>query len=239
MQLKPRRLGVVLMTLILATVLLGCPLLTKKQGEGDPSVADAATTTVTGTGAKNEADVLRYPAETPLNNVPAVIGKDGATARTFPGSGSPVAVLPKGTPCAKVAQFYSTGTLIMFNDPVGDGSTLLDWMTVTSFDTGPVPTTVKTVFVPPKVVDAGATAVKDSGTAPTPVADAGAPKVVDAGSSPVPACAAALPACPATADGRCATGRTNDNGMCRLPCKADTDCPRNTKCGKKKLCTAG
>src|SRR6516164_8961451 len=114
-----------LLALVVATTFVACPLLKKQGDDAGDTAPDGATVTVSGTGAKNEASVLRYANETPLGNLPAMIGKDGTVARNFPGNGPTVATLAKGTAVAKVAQYFSTGTLIMFDDPSGDGSKLL------------------------------------------------------------------------------------------------------------------
>src|SRR5262245_61191373 len=122
-----RRITFVLAAVVATTSLLGCPLLLKKKPKQDDeedasALVDAATVTVGGTGAKNESSVLRYANETPLPNEPAVIGKDGTIVRNFPSNGPQIVVLNKGTPVAKIAAYFSTGTLIMFDDPSGDGS---------------------------------------------------------------------------------------------------------------------
>lgn len=248
MSASSRSLGVALASVVLAGSIVGCSLLKKKAPDEDTDpaagVADAATVTVSGIGAKNEGTVLRYANEVPLPNEPAVIGKDGAKARNFPGNGPEVAVLPKGTPVAKIAQYFSTGTLIMFDDPSGDGSKLIGWVSPKSFDvTAPAPT--KLVIVPPRV-DAGSPTVKDAGVttqdsgAPTPVKDAGAAPVADAGGGGSPS-TSKLPAI-APIDGKCTPDRVLTEGMCRFKCVNDTSCPRGTKCvskGALKVCSAG
>jgi hypothetical protein len=236
--------------MIVAASFVGCPLLKKlkkQEEEADPaaSVADAATVAVTGTGAKNEANVLRYANETPLPNEPAMIGKDDTVARNFPGNGPEVATLKKGTAVAKIAQYFSTGTLVMFDDPSGDGSKLIGWVSPKAFDAAPPPPT-KVVVVPPR--DAGGTtAPKDAG-GPTPtVTDAGAKAATDGGTKPV-ADAGATPSFPKglTAyppiDGKCGDTHALAEGMCRKKCAADADCGRGIKCVLKKgvkVCTSG
>ncbi|MCW5832863.1 MAG: hypothetical protein KIS78_10670 [Labilithrix sp.] len=112
--------------------------------------------------------MLRYANETPLPNEPAVIGDGGAKARNFPGNGPEVATLPKGTAVVKVAQYFNTGVLILFDDPSGDGSKLVGWVTPKVFDaTAPEPTVKPIVPVPVVKVDAGSNAA---------VQDAGAPR---------------------------------------------------------------
>ena len=266
-QKRPRGVGLVLAAVVLASSFVGCPLLKKKAAaETDDdeqaaaaaaAVADADTVTAAGLGAKNEASVLRYANETALENEPAVIGTDGTKARNFPGNGPEVATLAKGTPVAKVAQYFNTATLVMFDDPSGDGSKLIGWVSPKAFDVAaPAPT--KTVVVPPRVdagtspspaKDAGATA-KDAGASPTPVKDAGASPTPakDAGAAPVDAGSkTALPQPPKSAvavsivDGKCPDGWAIAENMCRRKCAADADCPRNTKCATKsgnKVCTS-
>lgn len=232
-------------SLAAAMVLLGCPLLKKKpaaedagaETEPDPTtLPDAATVAVTGTGAKNEANVLRYADEEAIANEPAVIGKDGVKVRNFPGNGPEVATLVKGTVVAKIAKRFSTAVLVMFDDPAGDGSKLLGWVSPTAFDvTAPPP--AKTVVVP--IRDASAptptVVVKDAGTAP--VVDAGAPK--DAGAPGKDAGSNALPAPPRgqnavqAVDGKCPDNFKLLNGMCRRLCAADADCGRGVYCVNK------
>ncbi|MBX3206831.1 MAG: hypothetical protein KF764_17305 [Labilithrix sp.] len=255
----PRNLGLALASIVLAASFVGCPLLKKKGGaeagadDEDPTaeLADATTVTAPGLGAKNEANVLRYANETPLPNEPAVIGDNGAKARNFPGNGPLVAELPKGTAVVKIAQYFSTGVLIMFDDPSGDGSKLVGWVAPKAFDTtAPAPTVKPIVPTPVVRVDAGSnTVVKDAGA---PVQDAGSPVVVkDAGAAPVvvdagaktsvlPQPAKGVLAVPPV-DGKCPDGWAVAEGMCRRKCNADADCPRNTKCAVKsgaKVCTS-
>lgn len=199
--------GVVLASFALATSTLGCPLLKKlvpeqtdaEVGDEDDedaaaaAVADAETVDAAGLGAKNEANVLRYANETPLPNEPALVGEKGARARNFPGNGPEVAFLPKGTPVVKIAQYFSTGTLIVFDDPSGDGTRLMGWVTPSAFDATtpapspsppPSPTPTPTPTAPPSSSDAGAKLVVDAGAKPQ---DAGAAPIVDAGAKPVDA----------------------------------------------------
>lgn len=221
------RLGAFLMTGVLTVALFGCPL---KRGSGDDPV-DAGTITVSGTGAKNEAQITRYPNETSLGGAPALIAKDGTIARTFPGAGSQVAVLAKNTPCGKIGQYGNAGTLIMWLDPA-DGQNTMGWVPNASFQSGPIPSTVKTVVVPAK--DASAPAVVDAGGGGA-VADAGNNNVsakVDAGATG-PDFGPCQNFC-ASINGQCPPGKKLDGkGSCRIPCLAATAaavCPRNWKC---------
>jgi len=191
---KPRSVGLGLAAILIASSLLGCSLLKKKlqgadAGEDDDEIAvvDAAIVTPAGIGAKNEADVLRYANETPVANEPAVIGSKGAKARNFPGNGPEVANLAPGTNVTKVAQYFSTATLVMFDDPEGGGK-LLGWVSPKAFDvTEPTPkaTTTPTSAPTPsptKDKDPAPSRVVDAGSTPTPTKDAGA-AIPDAGSS--------------------------------------------------------
>jgi hypothetical protein len=243
---------------VAATVLVGCPLLKKKKqpeaDDDDPNaaaaaVADAATTTVSGTGAKNEKAVLRYAQEEPLNGEVGVIGKDGTKARNFPGNGPEVATLNKGTAVVKIAKYFSTGVLVEFTDPAGEGN-LLGWVPPHAFATDPtVVATTKPVVVPPAATlntarDAGGgtsptpVATKDAGTTPTtPVA------TVDAGGGGGSA-AADDPWSPANLkykiatpprDGKCPPGFANIVASCRRLCVNDAGCAavRGTFCVRK------
>lgn len=256
-QNRSRAALVSLASMLVAASFVGCPLLKKKGADaGDESAEDAATVAAAGVGAKNEANVLRYARETALPNEPAVIGAEGAVARNFPGNGPEVATLPKGTAVAKIAQYFSTGTLVMFDDPSGDGSKLIGWVSPKAFDAA-APPPAKPVVVPPpvRITDAGAApaAPKDAG-APVVVKDAGAPVVADAGkpattvdagggggASTQPSKSAV--ALPPDAKGKCLDGwAVSPDTMCRRKCAADAECPRGTKCllkGSNKVCTSG
>jgi hypothetical protein len=107
----------------MAFVLLGCPL--KKPGVSDGG-ADAAPpgdaqalAAETGAGATiaNASDVIRYPDETPIANVPATIRWSVADARRqASNTGTLVAALKTGTEVEKIAErqgFF----LITFSDP--------------------------------------------------------------------------------------------------------------------------
>ncbi len=259
----PRRLALGVVTVFFAASILGCPLLKKKKApvdagdDDDPtaSVVDAATVGAAGLGAKNEASVLRYANEMALANEPAVIGSNGAKARNFPGNGPEVAFLPKGTPVAKIAQYFHTATLIMFDDPSGDGTKLMGWVPPTAFDVAaPAPTKI---IVPPRV-DAGSsttikdagvtthdagnsTAAKDAGATPAPIVDAGGGgNNANGNSSTIPPPSKSAIAVP-TVNGKCFEGWVVAESMCRRKCATDSECPRNTKCVAKqgnKVCTS-
>jgi hypothetical protein len=227
------------------TFVLGCGFLKKKKPvEDDESTTNAPTVTVSGTGAKNEKDVLRYKNETPVADEPAVIGKDGVKAKTFPASGADIATIPKGAVVVKKAKFFSTGILVTFDDPAtGDGTKLMGWISPEALGPATAATATATatatqVFTAqPKVatVDAGP---KDAGLAV--VADAGKPVVVaDAGSGPARPIGpiAALPV-----GTRCPASMALVTGLqppCRRPCNKDDDCPTGASCtqsGGRKIC---
>jgi hypothetical protein len=235
-----RHVGFVVATLVLSISFIGCPLLKKKTtDDDDPTPAPTgATITVTGTGAKNEGTVLRYSNETALPGLPAIIASNGTVARNFPGNGPQVAVLNRGTVVAKVAQYFTTGTLVMFDDPIGDGSKLLGWVSPKAFDEAAPPPT-KTIFVPPRVIDAGAPKVVDAGGGTTTTdAGGGNATATDAGGLPKPTPGqVAVP----PVNGKCPDGFTIAESMCRRKCTADDNCPRGTKCKTKsgaKVCTS-
>ncbi len=235
-----RRMAAVLVTAVVFSSFIGCPLLKKKATDDEGPPPDAATVSVTGIGAKNEASVLRYADETALANEPAVIAKDGAVARNFPGNGPQVAFLPKNTPVAKIARRFSTAVLVMFDDPsTNDGTKLIGWVTPSVFDAA-APLPAKTVVVPPPKKDAGA---------PSSPADAGGGggkvAVVDAGggggTNPIPQPNKGVQAV-APINGKCPDNWVIAEGMCRKKCTADKDCDRSTiKCvskGGQKVCSS-
>jgi hypothetical protein len=218
------------------TVVVGCKFL-KKKGAAGGDDEDAATVTVTGTGAKNEKDVLRYASEIKVADEPGIVGKDVTKARTFPASGAEVATLSKGTPVIQLAKFFSTGVLVIFTDPAtADGSKLMGWIPPESLAApgavASAPTTAP-VFTAAKPVDAGA---KDSG-AVDGGADAG--KAADAGATTGGAPITAAPG----PGGTCPGGfvLTQLPALCRKACASDLDCPKGsgTVCKSitgKKVC---
>ena len=240
---KPRSIGVGLAAILIASSFLGCSLLKKKlqgadAGEDDDEIAvvDAAIVTPAGIGAKNEADVLRYANETPVANEPAVIGSKGAKARNFPGNGPEVANLAPGTNVTKVAQYFSTATLILFDDPEGGGK-LLGWVSPKAFDvTAPTPTTTTTTTPtsaptpsPTKDKDPTPARVVDAGTTPTPTKDAGA-AIPDAGSSAAAKDAGAAPKPTPDAGGGGGGGGASNSTIPQPPRGVLAVPPTNGKC---------
>jgi hypothetical protein len=227
-------------TLVVASVLLGCPLLKKKgadAGEGDDgdlaSLLDAATVTMTGSGAKNEKDVLRYAKEQAVANEPAFIAKDGTKVRTFPGNGAEVATLAKGTNVQQLAKYFSSGVLITWDD--ADGAKLMGWVPPSALAAPAVaaPTTASPATVVQRPADAGARPA-DAGARP---ADAGAVAVdagarqpaVDAGAGGPSATAISYPP---DATGKCPASFVKSGPMCKRRCSIDAECARGTFCVK-------
>ena len=226
------------------TFVLGCGLLKKKKpaaDDDDESVTNAPTVTVGGTGAKNEKDVLRYKNETALADEPGIIGKDGVKAKTFPATGADVATLSKGATVVKKATFFSTGVLVLFDDPAAPGTKLMGWIAPEALSAPTAATATATatpVFTAPKPValDAG---LKDAGTGLDAGAGLDAGKaVVDAGGTTAPT--VLLQTNPIA--GKCPAGFALIPPFCRRPCNADRDCPANSFCtqsaGPKKTCSA-
>lgn len=205
------------------TLIVGCKFL-KKKGADAGDDEDAATVTVTGTGAKNEKDVLRYASEIKVADEPGIIGKDVTKARTFPASGAEVATLSKGTPVIQLAKFFSTGVLVIFTDPAtADGSKLMGWVppeSIAAPGTAATTPTTAPVFTAAKPVDAGA---KDSGAVDAG-ADAG--KAADAGA---PAGGLGIAAAPGPG-GTCPGGfvLTQLPSLCRKSCASDLDCGKGS-----------
>lgn len=220
------------------TFVLGCGLLKKKKPvDDDEAVTNAPTVTVRGTGAKNEKDVLRYANETALADEPGVIGKDGVKAKTFPATGADVATLAKGAVVVKKAKFFSTGVLVIFDDPAAaDGTKLMGWIPPEALGAPTAATgTATQVFTAaprPTVVVAVDAGPKDAGLA---VVDAGKPVVVDAGGPARPA----GPIVAVPVGTRCPPGFVLVQPFCRRPCSVDTECPTSSVCtltGTRKTC---
>jgi hypothetical protein len=213
--------------LVVSCSLVGCNLLKKKGAAGGDE--DAATVTVTGTGAKNEKDVLRYASEIKMADEPGIIGKDVTKARTFPASGAEVATLSKGTQVIQLAKFFSTGVLVLFTDPAtADGSKLMGWIPPESLAAprAAAPTTTAAPVVTAVRPAGAANAAKDAGVA----ADAGAAVVVaDAGAAPAATGGAAITTIPGPG-GSCPGGFVliQPPPLCRKLCASDLDCPKGS-----------
>ena len=237
LQVRPSFPVVVSVALIVA-ILGGCDLLKKKRNAGsfeDDPVSNAPTVTVGGTGAKNEKDVLRYANETAVADELGVIGKDGTKTKTFPGTGADISTLNKGVVVTKKAKFFSTGILVVYDDPAtADGTKLMGWIppeAIAAPSATPIPTATQAFTTKPA-------APKDAGAG---VADAAA-AAVDAGGAARPT--ALLQVIPSTG-GKCPAGFALFGPFCRRPCNADGDCPANSFCTQtsnasnaKKTCSA-
>lgn len=221
---------VVVTVALSVAVLGGCDLLKKKKNAGsfeDDPVSNAPTVTVGGTGAKNEKDVLRYANETVVADELGVIGKDGTKTKTFPGTGADISTLNKGVVVTKKAKFFSTGILVVYDDPAtADGTKLMGWIPPEAIAAPSATTTQAFTAKPVAPKDAGA-GVADAGTA------------VDAGGAARPT--ALLQVIPSTG-GKCPAGFALFGPFCRRPCNADGDCPANSFCTQgsnaKKTCSA-
>ncbi len=252
---RTRRLEAVLGVVTISLALVGCDAIKKRLGRGadggaDPSAedasaeeeGDAATKTVTGTGAKNEGDVVRFADEENIEDEEDELERELAV-RTRPRSGAIVVTLPKGTKVMKVAKHLTAGVLIEFQDPQGDGL-LMGWVPPAAFVASEVPKAKSQLS---QLRDAGAKAAGDAGTKSP--ADAGA-KTADAGAKPAADAGAAAAPGPKKTDitwqpdakGICPAEFVLVMPLCRRVCTSDTSCPRNVKCvsgagGGKKYCS--
>lgn len=223
------------------TSVLGCGLVKQRRDvDDDEPPVNTPTVTVSGTGAKNEKDILRYASETKLSNEPGIIGKDATKVRTFPASGADVTALAKGTAVVKIARFFNTSVLVTFVDPsANDGSKLMGWIAPEALGAPaavttapPNPTTTPRVFV---AVDAGPKPIVDAGGG----VDPGKAAVVDAGKPTPVQSSGTITALPV--GGKCPAGMVLVNPLCRRPCAADVDCPTGAFCtssGGRKTCSA-
>lgn len=235
LQVTSSRATRTVLALTASAVLLGCPLLKSKKNaddNDDPPITNAPTVKIGGTGAKNEANVLRYATETKLLDEPATIGKD-AKVREFPQSGKEIVTIGAGTPVTKLAKYFSTGVLVIFTDPsTSDGSKLMGWIEPAALGAAPAVTPV-TPVTPVNTGPKPAVVVVDAGTKPA-AADAGGGggvAVVDAGGGggggggSIPL----LLAQPG-AGNKCPAGMTLMGPFCRRPCASQAQCPANTFC---------
>ncbi|MBX3204765.1 MAG: hypothetical protein KF764_06835 [Labilithrix sp.] len=186
-----------------AALVLGCPLMKKKddaeadaaadaageQAEAPPVVEDAAPPPPVVT-AKNAADVARFAAETPVTDDDMKLASSGV-ARTAPKTGAVVATLKPGTDVGKIAE-YQGSVLVTFADPKDASTSLMGWI-------------VKESFTAPAVVRRTDAGVSDAGTAPAVDAGHSAPKKL---TCPMGMVAVVLSAEP----------------LCRKKCAKDSDC---------------
>ncbi len=229
-----------------ALSILGCPLRSRRDPSDDPGPPpqNAPTVTVTGTGAKNEANVLRYANEKKLLDEAAVVSKPDTKVREFPQTGKEIVTLGPGTPVTKIAQYFSTGVLVIFTDPqTGDGSRLMGWVDPAHLSAGapttpPVtPLTNTAPHIPPKPLTAdggGAVVVKDAGgVAP--------PAIADAGNAPVVPPSNVRLVAPIDPGNKCPAGLIVMGPLCRKACASQAQCPTGTFCtavAGGRACTA-
>lgn len=245
------------------TFVLGCTLPDRyTDHRNDPpsgNAPPAAPATHTGTGAKNEKDVLRYANETKVADEPHVVAKDGTKARTFPATGADVATLARGTSVVEIAKYFSTGALVVFDDPVArNGTKLMGWVAPESLAAAPAaaaatvppltPVAPVAPLTPARFADGAAPPPKP---APVP-SDAGgkgrpAPNAPTAPTAPTapksppapPPTPPPGPVVPTIApgqlqvipnNGQCPPGMTIMGPFCRRPCQTDAQCPPGTFC---------
>ena len=168
--------------------------------------------------------IERNTNETKIADEAATIGNDGTTAKTFPAGGQDVATLTRGVLVVKIAKFFSTGVLIIFDDPTsGDGTKLMGWISPDAL-APPSSTPPVATFIAPKVaLDAGArpVATLDAGKADASIA------VIDAGA---PQSAGLLLQVRPDASNSCPVGMRLQGAFCRRPCISDAQCPKGTFC---------
>jgi hypothetical protein len=237
-------------TVVLVSVLMviGCEMIKQRLGRaGDAAadavaeeVADAATITVGGTGAKNEKDVVRYAAEENIEDEEDELEKEMAV-RTVPRSGAIVVTLAKGTKVMKIAKYSNAGVLVEFKDPSSEGL-LMGWVPPAAFVESASPKPKSTLS---QLRDGGARPV-DAGAKPEAGADAGAMTTTDAGPASTPSNATGPKKTdltwPPEAGGKCPADFVYAAPLCRRVCTTDADCPRGgSKCvgvsGGKKYCS--
>ena len=196
----------------MASTLLACSLL-KKPGAADagPDAGPSAALPVeaAATEAVNESELTRYPDEKPVDHA-TLTAESGGNLRTQAGpAGDLVIVLKHGTEVQKVAE-HAGYYLVIADDPKDPARKLMGWAAESVFsgeaphrheaamgDGGPTP--------PAKVVDAGAK-----------------PAAVDAGAKPAPGPAKPLDV--KKINGACPSGYAPCSAICRLTCKAVSDC---------------
>lgn len=239
-----RKLATASASLLMAAVLLGCPLLKKKGQDAGvtddetadlASIADAATVKVEGSGASNEKDILRYAKEEKVADEPAVIAKDGVKVRTFPGGGAEVATLGKDTQVTKVAKYFGSGVLIVWDGVSGRTMGWVPPSALTAPAAATTATAATTAVVRPSdagirtVVDAGVRVDAGAVDAGARVVDAGVSAAVDAGASGPKATQISYPP---DAKGGCPAQFIKSGPMCKRRCMIDAECPRGTFCSK-------
>jgi hypothetical protein len=205
--------------------LTGCSLLKKPGGDaGDAGEAGEAVGPVEAAAAplaSNEGDVTRYPDEKATVGG-ALTTEAPAELRTQVGAGGKlVVVLKKGTEVDKLAE-HAGHYLVVGEDPKDASRKLLGWASESAFG----------IVVHHRehdggVGEGGALAAGDGGAhaagdgGASPAREGGAPAAAtDAGSAPATGSVCVKQSPPGT----CPAGFTVSGAVCRVPCKAATDC---------------
>lgn len=188
-------------------------------GDGGESEASAvAEAAAAAPLAMNEGDITRYPDEKSSTGS-TLTTEAPADLRTEVGAGGKlVVVLKKGTEVDKVAE-HAGHYLVVAEDPKDASRKLMGWAGTGAF-------TVGTFRGPIVVHDGGAAAPVEGG--------AHAATTSDAGPAPAPATGGAAACVKQNPPGHCAAGYNVSGAVCRLPCKAATDCS-----GPEPKCNGG
>ena len=143
-----------------------------------------------------------------------------ADLRTEVGSGGKlVVVLKRGTEVAKVAE-HQSHYLVVAEDPKDTTRKLMGWASEGAFGGGP------------HGVVPAAHAAGDGGA--VVASDAGHAAATDAGGGAAPPAGGGAYSCVKQEKGACPAGFTVNGAVCRIPCKAPTDCK-----GPDPKCNAG
>lgn len=190
----------------MASGVMACSLLKKPGavdgGEDAGAVASAAVPEASVSGeAVNASEMTRYPDEKPVDHAPLTL-ESGANLRTQAGSGGDlVVVLKKGTEVEKLAE-HESYYLVLADDPKDPTRKLMGWVSESAF---------------------GAAAPHGRGEPePTPPPHG---TVADAGSKPPsPPPGPAKPLDVHKTNGACPPGYASCAAVCRLTCKAESEC---------------
>jgi len=207
----------------MASALVACPFKKKGPSDGGEDAVAAASASAEPPAASaqqqaaNESQVTRYPDERPFDHA-TVTTESSANVRTQAGSGGDlIIVLKKGTQVDKTAE-HGESYLVIAEDPKDPSRKLMGWVVESAF--GPEPVVVRR-----HEHDGGAGTPVDAGGG----ADAGKTPTVDAGTQPsTSVCVKQKP------PGSCPAGYVVSQAVCRVPCKAATDCK-----GPEPKCNAG
>jgi hypothetical protein len=206
----------------MASTLLACSLLKKPgaaDGGADGGDVQSALPVEGGPAeAVNESELTRYPDEKPVDHA-TLTAEAGGNMRTQAGPGGDlVIVLKHGTEVQKIAE-HANYYLVIADDPKEPTRKLMGWAAESVFGGEPS--------------HRHEAAMGDGGVSPAKAVDAGTKPVgVDAGAKPAP-----VPAKPLDVkkvNGACPTGYAPCSAICRLTCKAPSDCD-----DPSAHCTAG